>query len=127
MYFALKFNVWLQWMDDRLTYQNLKKQYNQNTIPAQQANQLWKPRLNFENSLDTETILKYNPLSSSLMLMRNGCWVKAPLNQLDEAEIFHSNETELLMRTAHFLKFKCQFELYFFPFDHQMCFVKVTS
>ena len=127
MYFSMKFNVWLQWMDDRLAYQNLKKEYYQNTIPANQANQLWKPMLRFENSLNTENILKYDSLSSYLMLKRNGGWKEASLDQFDEAEIFNSNETEFLMRTAHSLKFKCHFDLYFFPFDQQICFVQVMS
>ena len=114
-------------MDDRLAYQNLNKQKYQNTIPAKQAHQLWKPMLRFENGLDNESILKYDPLSSSLMLKRNGGWKEASLDQFDEAEIFNSNETEFLMRTAHSLKFKCHFDLYFFPFDQQICFVQVMS
>ena len=60
------------------------------------------------------------------MLTKNGHWKEAPLHQMDEARIFNPNETDILMQTVHLLKFKCSFDMYFFPFDHQTCFVTVS-
>ena len=70
--------------------------------------------------------MRYQSESSFLMLTKNGHWKEAPLHQMDEARIFNPNETDILMQTVHLLKFKCSFDMYFFPFDHQTCFVTVS-
>ena len=124
MYFSLKFNVWLGWIDYRLGFQNLNKVPYKNEI-HEFAEKIWKPQIVFENNLQRK-ILRYQSESSFLMLTKNGHWKEAPLHQMDEARIFNPNETDILMQTVHLLKFKCSFDMYFFPFDHQTCFVTVS-
>ena len=125
MYFSLKFNIWLGWSDNRLEYHNLNKHYHENAISREFARSLWKPEIVFENNLERQT-LRYNPMSSLLMLARNGHWSETTLSQLEEARIYNSNETIILMQTIHLLKFKCSFEMFYFPFDHQTCVVQVS-
>ena len=122
----MKFNVWLKWMDDRLQYQNLNKHQFWNAIPSDLAKKIWKPHLVFENN-DNRQILKYVESSSVLMLVRKGHASGASLEQIDEARVYKSNETELVLRSLHFLKFNCDFDVTYIPFDRQTCYAEVFA
>ena len=124
MFFSLKFNVWLEWKDERLSFQNLKKDYFLNKITDDTAMDLWTPKPAFENNLDRPAI-RYDPSSSVIFLARNGTSFGAKLSQLDEAMVYNSSETKLRMKTCHFMSFKCHFNLNYFPFDHQTCYIEV--
>ena len=129
MYFSLKFNIWLKWKDIRLTFQNLKESHFQNEVSAKNIENLWKPRLKYVNSQSKKTekqILQYSSLSSAIMLSREGPFTEAPLSQWDEARVYNSSTTEILWRSLHFMSFACDFEMFYFPFDLQICFIKVS-
>ena len=124
MYFSMKFNVWLEWMDNRLQYQNLKSNTYMNIVPSELSSKLWKPTLAFVNNNEGQ-IVKYSK-STSVMMLVGGVHVQEPsFNQQNEAKVYNSNETKILMMSSHFLKFKCDYDLQYIPFDHQTCYVKV--
>ena len=56
MFILLKFNVWLQWKDNRIESQNLKEDYFQNQISDDVAMSLWIPQPVFSNSYDRNRI-----------------------------------------------------------------------
>ena len=129
MYFSLKFNVWVQWKDVRLTFQNLRACHFKNEVSEEKIKMLWKPKLKFVNSQSKDTekqILQYSPLSSTVMLSREGLSSEAPLSQWDEARVYNSNTTKIMWKSVHFMSFTCNFDMFYFPFEHQICFVKVS-
>ena len=79
----------------------------------------------FDNSIP-QHILKYDPSSSDVLIVRNGDSQPATLSQWDEAREYNSKETEIMWKTVHLLKFSCLFDLYYFPFDQQKCFAHVS-
>ena len=105
MFFSLKFNVWLQWVDVRIGVQNLYEATFLNKLSDGMALDLWTPQLVFQNTNERNTI-KYVPSSSVIMLVKNGSSQEAPLSQIDEALVYSPKETKLLMKTIHFLDFK---------------------
>ena len=124
MFFSLNFNLWLKWIDDRLAIQNLDKEKFENEVSEDIALQLWTPPLLFANN-DKRQYVKYVPSSSVMLLERNGTGKEAPLYQMAEAKVYDSKHTKIWFRSNHYLKFKCQFDLKYFPFDHQICKVQV--
>ena len=129
MYFLIKMNIWLTWMDNRLSFQNLDTDCFENIVPFEMADKIWKPKLIFSNHNERDTerqVLEYNPLSSTLMICRNGNGTKAGISELHEARVYTSNEAVFWLRTSHYTKFNCKFNLYYFPFDRQSCFVQLS-
>ena len=126
MTYSMKFNVWLEWTDGRIQFQNLNDESHLNKISDEVAMNIWIPKPVFQNNKNRAAI-KYEPSSSVIMLIKNGTSGASPLLQMDEAKVFKSEETKLRMRTIHFLDFQCDFNLQYFPFDHQTCFVEVIS
>ena len=128
MYFSLKFNIWLRWKDQRIGYEFLKQDSFENEIEEKIAEELWKPILIFENHKEREIerqLLRYSPIQSIMMAQKNGQSTGNPLFQIYEARLYSPNETEILWRSRHYKKFKCHFNMFYFPFDHQTCYVKV--
>ena len=130
MYFSLKFSIWLKWSDNRLEYQNLNEDHFQNIVSKEVAAELWKPVLILENYIGDKVggqRLEYSPIFSDMMLVRNGEGVSAGLSILHEAKVYNSSKTEILLKSHQFLRFECQMDLLFFPFDDQKCHVKVKK
>ena len=128
LYLTLKFKVWIKWKDTRLQYEDLKTHHFKNSIRENVALKLWKPALLFENHRERDNekqVLKYSPLPSIMMLVKNGHGKEAPISQIYETKLYSPNETELLWRSRHYMRFKCDFNLFYFPFDHQTCYVRV--
>ena len=126
MLVSLKLNVKLTWTDDRIRFQNLRKHFFQNKLSDDMATKIWIPQPIFANNHDRVAI-EYMPSSSDIFLVRNGSSTEAPLSQKDEAKVYHPNETRIILRTMHHMKFKCQFNLAYFPFDYQICYAVVGS
>ena len=83
-------NIWLKWMDNRLSFQNLNTDCFENVVPSEIADDIWKPKLIFSNHNEKETerqVLEYNPLSSTLMMCRNGNGTKADKDD-SEREVY---------------------------------------
>ena len=126
MYFSLRFVLWLKWSDERLIYENLDQNYWKNKVSDDKAAKLWKPLIVFKNNVEGK-ILSFDPSSSGLFLKRLGpsSNYKTTLSKFHEAKVYSSNETAISWRSEHLLKFKCQFDLFYLPFDTQTCFVEV--
>ena len=54
------------------------------------------------------------------MLVRNGNASEAPLCQNDEARVYKSKETELVLGTLHLLQFNCDFDLFYIRLNKNM-------
>ena len=124
MHVSLKLNVKLTWTDDRIRFQNLKKDFFQNKLSDDMAAKIWIPQPIFANNHDRVAI-QYIPSSSDIFLVRNGSSIEAPFSQIDEAKVYHPKETKIILRTMHHMKFKCRFNLAYFPFDYQTCYAVV--
>ena len=101
-----------------------------NEIPHNIASEIWKPELVFRNHKEEDSekqILAYNAVTSALMIKKKDNGKESSFSQLDEARVYNSSETEIMMRSFHYLKFRCDFDLQYFPFDEQTCYVKVNE
>ena len=129
-YFSIKFVVWLKWFDARLSFQNLREDLFRNELSMSTVDKLWKPDLYFINGISKEAglrIVKYDQDSSKIMLDAKNSNQISQLSQMDEAKVYYPNETEIVWRSDHFLSYTCKFDLQYFPFDQQTCFVRVRK
>ena len=126
MYISIRFVLWLTWIDSRLLYENLDEDYYRNRLSKENAARLWTPTIILKNSLEGKN-LQFDPSNTNLFLGRLGNSSQAPLNQAYEAKMYSANETNIIWRSGHLLKFKCQFDLFYLPLDNQTCFIQVSS
>ena len=127
MYFSLRFVLWSKWFDSRLLYENVDEEYWKNKVTEEKAKKLWTPLIVFKNNMEGK-ILTFDPSSSDLFLSQQGSRRNntTPLSQFHEAKVSSPNETAIYWRSEHLLKFKCQFDMFYLPFDTQTCLVEVS-
>ena len=124
-YIEIQFEVMLKWIENRVTYHNLKKTEALNALTRSTIAQLWLPEVIYENTDDKE--------STRLGEMGAGEWrtnvvvrreeesgIMSGLEFVDEAEVFGGSENSLVMNQSYTHTFQCNYELSHYPFDTQV-------
>ena len=109
--------------DARLTFANLKN--HGNNIEKNEEDIIWIPQLIFDNTvLD---IYIDNDALSSVEILKNGPPTRNPQHELLENYLYSGDTSPLIYSRDYDLKFTCEFELQYFPFDHQNCYIMVSQ
>ena len=64
--FACQLNLYLSWVDQRLLYNNLKKDPNYNTLSVKERSSIWMPKILFANTNKREGLLKDDKAQASV-------------------------------------------------------------
>ena len=110
--------------DWRLTFINLKNGSDEvNTIGEKDSKIVWIPNLIFENS-PSGVYIQNHALSSLSVTAK-----EEPLSKFDfnfqEFEEFSGISNPLCFKSSYELKLGCEFELLYYPFDYQECYITV--
>ena len=130
--FNVKFLIIAKWLDNRLTFRNLKDNVFKNVVGTQQKNLLWIPPLIFNNSEDTTTLSinrqGVDDTMVNLFVERgyNNKFSFAAPSYLDETYFYKGEENLLLLTTEYNTILHCNYELEDYPFDTQLCTMDVS-
>ena len=86
--------------------------------------QIWLPPLYFYNTKEYDVILNGNYIE--VAIIPHGEPILNKISELNEANIFKGEENDLELSSWKELTFKCNFELWRYPFDVQKCSVEVS-
>ncbi len=126
MTFKVNFLISIMWYDNRLTFQNLKEENDgENNLGEDMWNVIWIPRLVFSNSL-LEIRISNDDFSSLEVLRLGSPHLNSP-SELHKNEIFDGAENPLVYTRVYALVLQCNFELKWYPFDYQECFILVSE
>ena len=94
-----KFMVSLIWRENRVAYQNLKRDSTNNFLTQDEVNMLWLPRVIYWNTDQEETTrLGENwEWTTDIFVQREGEARRNSIESVDEAEIFVGSENSLRM------------------------------
>ena len=126
--------VKLTWYDSRITFRNLKANYDNNKLKQDEIGKIWTPQLLFEHSDSIGFIKAGQELSylagdlsqfsgtGIVRVNRNG---KSPLrNSLEEVNedyLYLGKENAITMTNYMAVRIGCEFNLKMYPFDTQSC------
>jgi len=126
MTFKVNFIIRIKWYDNRLTFNNLKDETDgENNLGEVMRDNIWIPRLVFCNSL-SEIRISNDDFSSLEVLRLGSAHLNSP-TELDKNELFYGAENPLVFTRAYALDLQCNFELKWYPFDYQECFIQVSE
>ena len=119
-----KFTIRLEWIDSRLTFNNLRNPPKVNGLQPMEMEKIWFPNFVFVNTknkefslLDSKSIIKVLKLGSG------------SLSDNEDFEMKHiyfgmENPLQYIRFYSHFLE--CDFYLYWYPFDIQNCQLNIS-
>lgn len=116
--FALSFRT-----DWRLSFLNLKTDSMSNLLNDDEKQIIWIPNIIFYNNPETNYV-KIDPLTT-LYIQKEGQPENGFNFTLNEYQQFKGSENGLVYENMYELKFHCELELHFYPFDTQHCFLNV--
>jgi hypothetical protein len=120
MTFTSEVGIFLKWRDERIIFSNLAQ--GKNLLSKKWQDQIWLPSLYFSNTNDNKDILSS---MYEVAITPYGQSTHNKISDLNEANTFKGEENDLELRSWIELPFKCNFELWRYPFDVQQCSVIV--
>ena len=118
----LQFRISLHWRENRVKYDNLKKDTVLNALTEDEINTLWLPLILYDNT-DQKEVTRLGvewEWMTFVTVTREGDFIRSGLDKVDEAEIFEGDENRLTMNQTYTWEFQCQYELQQYPFDTQV-------
>ena len=116
--FMLKFRLFMNWYDYRLSYHNLKESKLLNSLTRNEVEQIWIPFIIFSNTENSE-FTKGNE-ESEISVIREGDFSESTLDITEERNIFVGKENRMSFRQMYSKQFRCLFQLQLYPFDTQV-------
>ncbi len=123
MSFSVKIHIKLEWFDSRLVFNNLRDEMNLVDSAIQQR--LWIPKLVFSNSLPLFQIA--NDADSVAKIKKEGIPLPRDKNDLHENKLYSGSSNPVSLERNIDLNLRCNFDFFFYPFDHQACSIMVKS
>ena len=140
MEYTARLKIELIWHDERITFRNLKQNIYDNQLNTRDIERIWSPKLLILDS-DEVGIIKAaagNQISEDLSLTkfsgsgsvgirRNGPHKNNNLNEIDEDYLYSGSENAIIMRNYVVIRIGCKFYLQMYPFDSQICSIKLIK
>ena len=116
----LQFELILTWYDRRVKYYNLKLDKNMNTLIFDEAQAVWVPSIIFDNTKNQ--IKSKNDRKSVIKVekMINGTFNDDGLLS-EDIDIYEGSHNPLIMSRVYNVKFICDYDMQWYPFDSQTC------
>ena len=122
----LQFGISLSWNENRAKYYNLKDMSSLNSFSDDEFERLWLPYVIYDNTDMKEAVQLVEGVKTTVVVTRDGDFTRSGLESADEIEIFQGAENMLTMRQTYSKEFQCEYQLYRYPFDKQVCSIDLT-
>ena len=125
MRFTADFTVIAEWVDKRLTWNDLNQDHYLNMPSEQEKQGFWIPKFVFGNS---EKILQIpNDSKAKVLVKRTQNPTMSDPNIVRETAFFSGAHNPIQLSRDFIEKFKCDFNLQYFPFDTQTCMILINA
>ena len=121
----LQFQISLKWKENRLTYQNLKKDTTLNALSLEDIeNNIWLPKVVYDNTDQKEVTrlgMDWEWSTTVAVTREEENPERSQPHEVDETEYFQGANNTLTMNQTYTWEFQCKYELQHYPFDTQVC------
>ena len=127
--YTMSFNLELEWFDARLTWYDLNEDIDLNIPSARNKEIIWFPKILLANSKHNDKVpfIVPNDSQSKLRVKKMGNLTMSSKESLKESALYHGGENVILYSRQFTEKLKCVFDLSYFPFDTQTCYISFNA
>ncbi|KAG7162460.1 Glycine receptor subunit alpha-4-like 4, partial [Homarus americanus] len=119
MTMQLSYEIQMFWLDNRLTFRNLKVNDSLNKVPYTRMMSMWWPTVGFVNTEGHQHTTV--DLESTLNLLRERSPERRANNVPGEVDLFLGKDNSIRLTRKYSTIFVCDFNLMLYPFDIQHC------
>ena len=123
----LKFEIMLEWYENRAKYHNLKAEITLNALTQSEMHMLWTPYVIYQNTDKSDAVVLGGDMDTTLTVTREGEFERSDMSIADEKEIFWGSENKLTMNQTDSKRFHCTYQLQTYPFDTQVYFFFILN
>ncbi|XP_069974618.1 uncharacterized protein [Penaeus vannamei] len=117
----VEFTVELSWNDPRPKYYNLGDTLEWNKLSSRDRERIWRPVLNFPNVYDGNI----KQLSHELYLNKKGTALKPNYNDVRMDTVYAGKSADIIQKQHYSAVFACSFDVFYYPFDTQRCYLQL--
>ena len=122
--FQVQFFLHFTWYDTRLMYYNLKNDTGLNTLSPEEKQQLWIPVLVFDNTENKlSTVVDED---STITISKQGSYTLSTMEDVENRQFFKGDENSITLSRFYNIRFLCNYEMQWYPFDVQHCTLKLS-
>ena len=116
----IQFTIYLEWIENRATFQNLKDEKSLNILGEDIVHQLWYPYVIYDNTDMKDAVTLEDGLLTTVLVSKQGKFTRSDPTFLDEVEIFQGSENQITLSQTYTKTFQCKYLLHKYPFDTQV-------
>ena len=119
----MKFKISLQWSDARITFYNIKPDEKMNSLSLDEQLSIWTPTIVFWNTKEQIRTLNDKNTFASIKREGNGSIIGKEIRE--DIEVFAGSDNGITMSRVYSIKFYCEYQMAWYPFDQQTCQVEM--
>ena len=119
----IKFELTMKWFDARLQFYNLKDNIKMNSLLYEEKQKIWVPIIIFQNTESEITTMNDKKNRMKVLKQQNGTFNTDGLVS-EDIDIYEGSENPILMSRVYDIEFLCGFQMQWYPFDTQTCYMK---
>ena len=124
-YLKLKFKLSIQWKDARVSFYNIKPDETMNSLSLEEKKALWIPTIVFFNTEKQLKSVNDENTSGSIKRSGNGTLIDREVNE--DILVYSGTENEITMARVYSIEFFCEYQMMWYPFDQQVCYMEMLS
>ena len=120
-YFEVQFVLSMKWLEGRVIYRNLKNDTSLNRCLPSETERMWVPKMIFNNTRNRPiTVIDE---TSKLFIEKLGKHQHSLISETENIEYFEGKDNPLFLKRFYDQRFLCVYQLSWYPFDVQHCFM----
>jgi len=119
MSLKIQFGLTMEWFDSRLTFHDLKRYSNGNTLSMKEKEKVWVPSYTFINTDNQDETLVDS--KARMKVIRKDNFTKNPTSEVEETQIFSGKRNPIIYFRHYNIEYQCLFDMTYYPFDVQKC------
>ena len=123
-YIKLKFRLSLNWKDARVSFYNIKADEALNSLTLEEQLSLWTPSIVYWNTEQQLKTINDKNSFGSIRRDAKGSIIDRTVNE--DIEVYKGEENEIILSRVYSIKFYCNYQMAWYPFDIQTCTMKMV-